>query len=183
MIIEINKDGINHINVYSRGKTVIGRELSNFALTPFEHPVHGVFDSVEGYWYWLTRLDDRLREVSGVEAKELGRSLPKRRSYDGPELSALFQFRITQALDAKLDRHPEIMQRLTASRLPFVHYYVVKSKGQMIPSVPDGSDFLMTHFTKVRQERNPLIEFQPLVVQPRPISVKKAVEDMQVSLF
>lgn len=30
-------DGIDHINVYSKGKTELGKLLSNFARTPFEN--------------------------------------------------------------------------------------------------------------------------------------------------
>lgn len=186
MHIDISLDGKTHCNVYSKGRTVLGRELSNFELSPFDHPVHGVFDSVEGYWYWLTRLDDRLRSVCGVEAKEMGRSMPKVRSYDTPELSALFQFRITQALDAKLERHPDMMARLVSSRLPFVHYYVVRQNGIYVGSVPDGSDFLMAHFTKVRQDKNPDVKFEVFEhssMQDPSTSRKDRGEIMQVSLF
>ena len=186
MHIDTALDGKTHCNVYSKGKTVLGRELSNFSLSPFDHPVHGVFDSVEGYWYWLTRLDDRLRSVSGVEAKELGRSLPKVRSYDTSELSALFQYRITQALDAKLERHPDMMARLISSRLPFVHYYVGKQNGIYVGTVPDGSDFLMAHFTKVRQEKNPGVNFLEFdcAAATLPTNIRKERENtMQVSLF
>ena len=42
-------DGVTHINVYSQGKTSIGRALSNFSPLGFNHPKHGHFESVEGY--------------------------------------------------------------------------------------------------------------------------------------
>ena len=49
-----NLDGINHINVYSRGKTEIGRFLSNMAHTPFEYQRFESqrFDlkNVESFW-------------------------------------------------------------------------------------------------------------------------------------
>lgn len=48
-------DGIDHINVYSQGKTKLGRLLSNFANTPFEIPGLGRFQSVESYWYYGSR--------------------------------------------------------------------------------------------------------------------------------
>lgn len=40
-------DGIDHINIYSKGKTTLGRMLSNFACTPFTHPEDGKFASIE----------------------------------------------------------------------------------------------------------------------------------------
>jgi hypothetical protein len=51
--INPHKDGIDHINIYSRGKTEVGRQLSNFAHTPFTHKDYGYFNSVEGLWYYL----------------------------------------------------------------------------------------------------------------------------------
>lgn len=38
-------DGVDHINIYSRGRTPLGQALSNFAHTPFEHPKDGKFAS------------------------------------------------------------------------------------------------------------------------------------------
>ena len=48
-----NEDGITHINICSKGKTELGRLLSNFAHTPFWLQGAGRFESVEGYWFWL----------------------------------------------------------------------------------------------------------------------------------
>ena len=58
-------DGIDHINIYSKGKTSLGRWLSNFAKSPIETE-DGHFDSIEGYWYWywLSSKDDTLRALS-----------------------------------------------------------------------------------------------------------------------
>ena len=50
MIIE-GIDGMTHINVYSKGKTEIGRWLSNFAYSPIDLGNEGYFSSIEGYWY------------------------------------------------------------------------------------------------------------------------------------
>jgi hypothetical protein len=50
--IDSKQDGINHINIYSKGKTELGRLLTNFARTPIETPF-GHFESGEGYWFWL----------------------------------------------------------------------------------------------------------------------------------
>lgn len=52
-MLDPTKDGIDHINVYSKGKTALGRFLSNFAETDLETK-DGHFASVEAYWYWLT---------------------------------------------------------------------------------------------------------------------------------
>lgn len=54
-------DGVTHINIYSKGKTQLGRVASNFAYFPFEIPNDGRFSSVEGYWHWLG-LEENLKE-------------------------------------------------------------------------------------------------------------------------
>lgn len=48
--ISPDNDGILFINAASKGKTKLGKALSNFAHYPFNHPKHGHFESMEGYW-------------------------------------------------------------------------------------------------------------------------------------
>ena len=45
-------DGVDHINVYSKGATELGRFLTNMNNIPV-NTKHGRFQSVEGYWHWL----------------------------------------------------------------------------------------------------------------------------------
>jgi hypothetical protein len=49
------EDGVTHINIYSKGKTELGRWLTNFSYSPFNHPEYGKFLSMEGFWYWDSR--------------------------------------------------------------------------------------------------------------------------------
>ena len=51
-ILKPENDGIDHINVYSKGKTVLGRALSNFSYSRIRIPFLGTFLSVEAFWYW-----------------------------------------------------------------------------------------------------------------------------------
>ena len=94
-------DGIDHINVYSRGKTALGRQLSNFASTPFKHPTDGDFLTVEGWWYWT---------MTG-----LIRTHPT-------EEELIVTYR------AKLDCNPDLKIALEQNRLPLEHYYVYGGK-------------------------------------------------------
>lgn len=71
MILQ-GEDGKDFINIYSKGKTSIGQWLSNFAHTPFKCE-HGIFASIESYWYWLGCEDDDLRNLYGWQAKTEGR--------------------------------------------------------------------------------------------------------------
>jgi|SRR5579875_58987 len=148
-------DGIDHINVYSRGKTALGRMLSNFAHTPFTC-ADGAFASIEGYWYWLSvepshpRRDD-LRSAHGAAAKHLGRRLRG----DDWQSSEDFQRRICAAIDAKLAMHPTIAAALAESTLPLRHYYVAN---ETIVQPKDGA-WVIEHLercrSRLRGERDP----------------------------
>ena len=115
-----NNDGIDHINVYSRGKTELGRKLTNFAYTPFDHPEDGKFNSIEGYWYWLGCKDDKLRKAYGFGAKKLGREL------GAPDWLGTedFKRKVKLAIRAKLIQHPKLLELLVETDLPLLHYYV-----------------------------------------------------------
>jgi hypothetical protein len=181
-MIKIENDGIDHINIYSRGATEIGRKLSNFSYTPFVLPDHGLFNSVEGFWYWLTRRDDRLRFLDGYEAKKLGRKLPVIHSYKKCEYH-LFQQEIKSAIDVKLNTHREIRIGLFASELPLVHYYVVRNEIERSINIPDNSVWLMDYFTEIRGEANPNKIYKALNINK--IFVESKVESLapQMSLF
>jgi predicted NAD-dependent protein-ADP-ribosyltransferase YbiA (DUF1768 family) len=113
-------DGIDHINVYNKGHTPLGRMLSNFARTPFE--LNGLgFESVEAWWYWQMLPDDseELRKMHGFNAKSFGSTIAsnhgKYRPPSKEQLAAVYR--------AKVAAHPDLKKALVASTLPFDHYY------------------------------------------------------------
>jgi len=119
-------DGVDHINVYSKGATRLGRWLSNF--TPCKLITEdGEFASIEGYWYWLgcTHPDrDRLRTAYGFRAKQLGREL---RADDWPSTPD-FRDKIKAAIEYKVNNNPEMKKILLDNKLPLRHYYVYCGK-------------------------------------------------------
>lgn len=121
MIYNPKNDGIDHINVYSKGQTNLGRTLSNFAFSPFRIPFMGKFRSIEGFWYWCGTKNEKLRELYGFEAKKVGRSLFKVANWPDKRLLKI-------AYKAKLKSHPILKQRLKEESLPFVHYYIYGDK-------------------------------------------------------
>lgn len=127
IVINPEEDGKTHINVYSKGKTSLGRFLSNFALSPFTCE-DGNFNSVEGYWYWLgTNHPDRdqLRKLVGFEAKQVGRVL---NAPDWKENDPEFKSKILKAINAKILMDTDAKDILKKSTLPFRHYYVYGGK-------------------------------------------------------
>lgn len=127
-MIRPSEDGITHVNIYSKGQTDLGRFLSNFAYAPIEIE-DGHFDSMEGYWYWLSSKDDALRYKSGWDAKRYGRSIEAKDWMDGDE----FKNKIRHAIRVKLETYPDRLDELRQLRLPLMHYYVYGGKAKNAP--------------------------------------------------
>ncbi|ATN92890.1 hypothetical protein QGX11_gp127 [Pseudomonas phage PPSC2] len=140
MIYYPERDGVDHVNVYSKGRTELGQLLTNFADTPFRHPEHGWFRTVEGFWYWLkTGMQyEQLRNVSGWEAKMLGKKWPS------VELEH-FDQKIKTALRAKLVQHPNILTMLIDNELPLAHYYVMQGRIKQA-----GYEWINEYYMQVR---------------------------------
>lgn len=135
---EPQNDGVDHINIYSQGKTELGRWLSNFSYSLISIPEHGNFNSIEGYWYWLVTRDERLRKLSGWEAKKLGKTL------ESKEVEG-FESLILKAIDIKIKSNPKKMMEFGASTLPFDHYYVFSGVKK-----DAGYKWIVEHFEKRR---------------------------------
>lgn len=67
--INPSTDGITHINIYSRGRTTVGRFLSNFEETNTPTP-HGKFLTLEGYYHYL-RILEYHEATFGAEIEDL----------------------------------------------------------------------------------------------------------------
>ena len=113
--MEEDIDGIHHINIYSKGKTEIGRWLTNFSEGWIETE-NGWFNSVEAYWYWLTTLNDNLRPLYGFNAKKLGKESDK--LIEVPK--EIFREKIKKAIDFKLKQKSKEVSQIN---LPLKHYY------------------------------------------------------------
>ena len=144
-----NNDGVDHINIYSRGKTELGRLLSNFAYSIFEHPRFGKFYSVEAYWYYLKTGCQYYHELSrlyGAKAKATGK---KYEVVGCPD----FDFEIELALWCKVMQNPHVKEQLKASTLALTHYYYYGSpENPAIRRVKDEK--LQMVFEKIRKYLN-----------------------------
>lgn len=117
MTFNPENDGVDHINVYSQAKTQLGRFLTNFSYAPFTCE-DGRFQYVEGYWYWLSCKDDKLRTLSGFAAKKYGREVRASDWCDDSE----FKRKICAAIKRKICSS-SYLREFKRSTLPFVHYY------------------------------------------------------------
>ena len=143
-------DGIDHINVYSKGQTELGRLLSNFAQTPFRIPLMGNFESVEGFWYWYLTGAEKLRLLSGYNAKAYGQACLKAQPTIHNRKESKFPKRVLRiAYRAKLQYHHVIKEMLLENKLPLTHYYVFNSK----ISVPKQFQWTAELWEEIKQER------------------------------
>lgn len=141
-MIDPNNDGIDHINIYSKGKTKLGQFLTNFAYSPIETE-DGWFQSIEGYWYWLSCKNDKLRDLYGWKAKVVGRELGGKDWMDDED----FKRKILAAIDVKLRHSPHYFNELRASQLPLKHYYVYGGK---VVEPKDGK-WILDHLSKFQK--------------------------------
>lgn len=119
MTFNPEEDGVTHINIYSKGKTELGRWMSNWAYSPFYHPIHGSFDSIEGFWYWLGTQNDLLRTVHGYRAKEIGQAVDRTLVWEKKN----FEKEVLYALKLKVEANPKMEDALRDSHLYLTHYY------------------------------------------------------------
>jgi len=120
-------DGWDHINIYSKSPTKLGRAMSNFFHSNFDHPKYGRFASVEGFYYWLLTGEtiEKLRELTGYKAKEYGEKFGAVRKID-----KAFKESIKEAIGYKVIQNEYIQNLLLdeKNQLPFTHYYFYGSK-------------------------------------------------------
>ena len=156
--IDISKDGVDYINIYSNATTELGRIMSHFSHTPFTHPYFGYFVSMEGYWYYMRarEKDDRLRYLFGFKAKKDGRELE-------PRWYPEFREDILAANYQKIIQTPGLKQLFMESELPFTHFYVfannkttaksagMRSKPAKIVIFPREAEWLIDGLEDIRQ--------------------------------
>lgn len=117
------------INISSAGDEEIGRQMSNFAATPFVLDGRR-YASVEGFYVGLKFLDAESRAraatLAGQEAYAFGKASKlteteyggKRFPLGGPEHHAL----IARAIRAKLAAHPDLARAFAATHpRPIIH--------------------------------------------------------------
>lgn len=149
--IKIEEDGITHINCYSKGRTDLGRMLSNFSLSHFKIS-DGEFYSMEGYWYWLLAYDhpdrDELKDLYGWRAKQFGKTIIDKDYPTEEEFYRIFKSKIRVALEAKLNQNAVLKTAFINSNLPLAHYYTYSTK-----IVCDGkSDWVWEHYETLREK-------------------------------
>ena len=141
-----SQDGVNHINIYSRGKTALGRMLSNFYRFPISTS-DGEFESVEGYWYWLNICEceekEILRTLFGFKAKDKGLRILQHKNC---RWDKDFEKKIITAIWYKFERNLHLLVE-DYVKLPFEHYFVF---GDKIRDAKNRYPWMITAIDKMR---------------------------------
>jgi len=142
MILDPKNDGVDHINVYSKGATELGRLLTNFSKHDFTVQNES-FSSLETWWYWellreagvvgkwynqelsteANQLMTELRYSWGARAKVIGTKLTAMFIANRGAPSEEFRKRYAEAAAARLQADLKLIRLLRDSHLPLVHYY------------------------------------------------------------
>lgn len=116
-------DGVNYINIYSKGLTPLGRSLSNWADCKITISI-GYFRTIEGLIFYLGSFNEKFRYMTGIEAKKWGSM--EDRQIRLPE--DVFRRFIVEAMWKKVNNDPGLRESLKESTLPFKHYYNINGK-------------------------------------------------------
>lgn len=150
--IEASQDGKSHINIYSKGRTVLGRTLSNFSHHKFNHDELGSFSGMEGLYYYLKtgKKNDSFRRLSGFAAKKLGQTLP-RVEMDKEEFYRLLKLGCRCLYRDNPKIHELILDQVVENKsevLPFEHYYLNGNH----PIFPKGNEWLTEEWEEIRKD-------------------------------
>lgn len=142
------KDGVDHINIYSKSRSELGRLLSNWSETMFIHPELGMFKTMEGFYAFLaTEMKyDYLRMVNGYEAKMKLKELTR-------EQKRGYIDELQRALTYKFEQSPRIQELMWEYKdLPITHYYWYGEIGNNPRIIPNSGDtWLEDGWNRIKQ--------------------------------
>lgn len=141
--LEIEKDGIDFINIDRSGKTELGKRLAPFGHSQFVHPYYGPFRTIIGYSFWLgTGLKvDAFRHAVATGVKQIAnnhQSVHHRYFFD--DLKVGHWLKVTQ--------RPELAKLLRNSVLPFESYYLFGPNKTLIGN--RDREFLIRTISEIR---------------------------------
>ena len=150
-----SQDGIDHINIYSKGKSTLGKRLTN--MFPFNFTFDGlIFKSVEHAWHYYKFIDynpDVATQIfetnSPYDALKIARA---NATEDTSSVVLTNEFRslIKEVIKQRIMEDESLIILLRNSWLPFEHYYVYGA--DKIQDQSDKYAWLIYIFDDIRAE-------------------------------
>jgi hypothetical protein len=146
-------DGITHINVDMRGKTVLGRMMAHSWNDTFHHPRLGPFNSMDGFWGYIKtgKKHDSFRYMTAQDARARLKEMMKDKS--NHLIVPDFYQTIIEADYYKFCSDQKIVQLLKSTIEPFDMYYVYQTTDTSAESLlirPQPSETLIAGFEYIR---------------------------------
>ncbi len=173
-LAQYNEDGVDHINIWERGNTEIGKFLAHGSHTPFHHPYFGLFNNIEAFWHYIRseERDDRIRLMNNLSAKKFSENF---NLIKVPNFYAV----IMDANWFKIKEYPHKAALLKESTLPLEMYYIYRDNG--VPIRPMFAAWALQGFEEIRkalkEDRDPDFKFlmRPVVDDIYDALIKKKV--------
>lgn len=159
MTIEVQLDGLTHINIYSKGRTSLGRALTNMCLFTFEYNSL-TFHSVEQAWHYFKFININEVVAKAIMNMDDAYTIKKYAKPYNNEATALYvqsqEFRslIKDVICTRLNSDNDLQLQLRNSHLPFEHYYSFGNDitGYKVVDESDKYDWLIKIFTEYRTD-------------------------------
>lgn len=121
--ISYSGDGETHICIDIDAQTDLGRMLSHYYECEFEHPVFGMFRTMEGFWRYIncddkgTKQRDEFRTINGKGVNKISRTMEKRNVDNFKEI-------IYEANYYRILNNEKLYDLFVNSDLPFDYYFL-----------------------------------------------------------
>ena len=150
-VLDTYLDGSTHINCDVFGATKLGRMLSLKAKVPFEHPVFGRFNSLEGYYYFIKYENlekEKLQTLWGRELHEYVFGKPGERSDCRPRTKVLDFLRLMyEGTYYKIKSNPEMIKLIRENQLQYDVYYKKRSGDDYVVVRPGNANWFLDHIS------------------------------------
>lgn len=156
---DIGTDGTEHVNIWDKGQTNMGKALSTLADLPFVHNVYGKFRSIEGFYHYIRSVDqnDAMRKVAGYWARKAGQRLEVKHVPD-------FKKIIADANWQKIQQIPVLMEELkNLSTFVALDSYYIQNEEPLVRVRPPTAAWMVPAFHEIRmalqEGREPNFDF------------------------
>lgn len=112
-------DGVDHINIWEKANTELGRFLAHGSNNDFNHSQLGRFNNMEALWHYVqsAERDDRIRNMRGRYLKNFSKQLT-------PMRVSNFKAIIMDSNYQRIQQYRPMVELMIATDLPFDCYYI-----------------------------------------------------------
>jgi len=156
---DLGEDGIGHIRIGLNADTVLGNMLDNEYSLPFIHPYLGHFNSIEGFWNYITvfhdnKLVEEFRDIPGNKCQKFINELNERGGMYKIK-SLTFKDHIYNAMYLKIVQNEFLLNMIVDSDLPFKQYFQIKKNnlGKSVLTLKNfqyGRSWILGHLENLR---------------------------------